>query len=278
MSGNKFQATSEVFTLRRGNSPLMVSMPHVGTQLPEWLVSRMNQEVLLLPDTDWLLEELYDFLDELDVTVIAAKYSRYVVDLNRSSDDVSLYPGQKVTGLCPTDTFEDSQVYSGSDALPDSEEILQRVETFWQPYHQTIMAELARIKQLHGSAMLWDAHSIRSYVPRFFEGELPNLNIGTADDASCNPELTQIVAKTAEQSGQYSWVVNGRFKGGFITRNYGQPSEGVYAIQMETAIRSYMDESDLDSPALNEDKAKILRPVLKEMMINMLHWHQQQRK
>lgn len=262
-------AEAAVFTLKRGNSPLLVSMPHVGTRLPEWLVPRLTEAGLALSDTDWYLEALYDFLENLDATVIIARYSRYVIDLNRPVDDASLYPGQSVTGLCPVDTFAGAPIYL-EHALPTPDEVQQRVRRFWAPYHQALAEELSRIKALHGRAMLWDAHSIRSEVPRFFEGQLPHLNIGTADNQACTPELTEKVAAAARCAGNYEWVVNGRFKGGYITRAYGRPQAGVDAVQLEIAMRSYMDESGPVPSPLDESKAQRLRPVIKAMMQSLL--------
>jgi len=264
MSIEHSESVSDIFKLRRGNSKLLVSMPHVGTQLPAWLTPRMSKDALNLPDTDWYLEELYDFLPELDVTLIAANYSRYVVDLNRSSDDISLYPGSNVTGLCPTDTFSDQAIY-GQESSLDPTEIESRLNRFWYPYHDALAAEIARIKAVHGEVIVWEAHSIRSVVPRFFDGELPQLNIGTADGMSCKQSLLDSVVDVIKQSADYSWVVNGRFKGGFITRHYSQPSQGINTMQLEIAMRSYMDESSL-KPSFDHNKAQSLRVLLKSMM------------
>lgn len=260
---------SDVFKLKRGKSNVLVSMPHVGTKLPDCLIPRISKEAITLPDTDWYLEELYDFLTELDVTVIAANYSRYVVDLNRSADDISLYPGSDVTGLCPTDTFSRAPIYQQQTTLETSE-IKDRLDAYWYPYHQTLESEIARIKALHSNIVVWEAHSIRSEVPRFFEGELPHLNIGTADGASCQQAFIDKIVDVIKANGDYSWVVNGRFKGGFITRNYALPSNGINTIQLELAMRSYMDESSL-SPMLDMDKAASLRGLLKAMMKTILN-------
>jgi N-formylglutamate deformylase len=268
---NKDQSNSEsdIFKLKRGKSKLLVSMPHVGTQLPRSLIPRMTKEAMNLPDTDWYLEELYDFLDELDVTVIAANYSRYVVDLNRSSNDISLYPGSDVTGLCPTDTFSRDSIYENETSL-QSTEITDRLNKYWYPYHHALASEIARIKSVHGNVIVWEAHSIRSEVPRFFDGKLPQLNLGTADGATCQQALIEKVVDVIKSNGDYSWVVNGRFKGGYITRHYAQPSMGVSTMQLELAMRSYMDESS-SSPIFDNDKARALRVMLKAMMQSLLN-------
>lgn len=258
-----------VFKLRQGNSPLLVSMPHVGTYLPSWLLPSLTDEAKILTDTDWHLEGLYNFLEALDVTVVIATHSRYVIDLNRPPDNANLYPGLNTTSLCPVDSFDSKPLYQVGQA-PDSVEIASRIINYWQPYHSTIVDELARLKQHHGKVMLWDAHSIHSKVPRFFVGELAHLNIGTADNQSCAASLTQELEKTLAKFPQYSSVVNGRFKGGYITRHYGQPKLNVHAVQLEIAMRSYMGESI--PYALDDELSESLRPVLYALLSSVLHW------
>jgi len=172
-----FTTTEPPFRFRRGTRPLLISMPHVGTHVPPQLAARLSDEARHVPDTDWHLERLYDFADELGASVLVATHSRYVVDLNRPPDGASLYPGQSVTGLCPLDTFDDTPLYPAGD-VPDDVEIAERREAIWQPYHRQLADELARIKAQHGIAALWDAHSIRSVLPRFFEGKLPTSTWG----------------------------------------------------------------------------------------------------
>jgi N-formylglutamate deformylase len=265
------QTEMPVFKLRQGNSGLLISMPHVGTYLPRKMLPGMTAEALQMADTDWHLPLLYDFLEALDVTVLVATYSRYVIDLNRPPDNVSLYPGQNTTSLCPLDTFDQQPLYLAGCA-PENSEIDTRITHFWQPYHQTLVTELDRLKALNGKAVLWDAHSIRSVVPRFFAGELPHLNIGSADNHSCAPGLVKAIADVALASG-YTSVVNGRFKGGYITRQYGKPAENIHAIQLEIAMRSYMDES---APYHFDDaQATQLRPTLQQMVRVAQAWVQQ---
>lgn len=252
-----------VYRLKRGQAPLLVSMPHIGTVVPDWLANRLTPAALGLPDTDWYLDRLYDFLDELDITCVAATYSRYVVDLNRPPDDASLYPGRNTTGLCPLESFDGQPLYARNDA-PEPEEIPGLVSTYWQPYHAALAKELARLKSQHERVILWDAHSIRSHIPRLFDGDLPCLNLGTADHASCAPELSAGVAELARRSG-YSWTLNGRFKGGYITRHYGDPAHGIHALQMEIAQRAYMRES-LVHPVFDEVGAQVLRQHLRAML------------
>ena len=231
---------SAVYDLKRGGGPLIVSFPHSGTKLGPF-VDTMTAEALALPDTDWHLPRLYDFLLQQDATTLVAHYSRYVVDLNRDPLGTSLYPGQNVTELCPTTTFDEKSVYKPGCA-PTESETKTRTEEFWHPYHACLLAEIERIKARHGYALLWDAHSIRSRVPRFFAGRLPDFNLGTSDGATCGPARTKAVMAAARQAAGYTSVLNGRFKGGYITRHYGAFA-GVEAIQLELSQKNYMEEA-----------------------------------
>jgi len=237
-----FTTTEPPFRFRRGTRPLLISMPHVATHVPPQLAARLSDEARHVPDTDWHLERLYDFADELGASVLVATHSRYVVDLNRPPDGASLYPGQSVTGLCPVDTFDDTPLYPAGD-VPDDAETAERREAIWQPYHRQLADELARIKAQHGIAALWDAHSIRSVLPRFFEGKLTDLNLGTAQGASCDPALAQALLGIAKEATGFTSVLNGRFTGGYITRHHGQPAQGVHAVQLEMTQCSYMQEA-----------------------------------
>ncbi len=237
-----FTTTEPAFRFRQGTRPLLISMPHVGTHVPPALAARLTDEARHVPDTDWHLERLYDFADELGASVLVATHSRYVIDLNRPPDGASLYPGQSVTGLCPVDTFDDTPVYAAADDLPGDAEVAERREAIWQPYHQRLQAELARLKAAQGTIALWDAHSIRSVLPRFFDGKLPDLNLGTAKGASCDPALAAQLLAIGQSAPGLTAVLNGRFTGGYITRQYGNPAEGVHAVQLEMTQSSYMQE------------------------------------
>jgi N-formylglutamate deformylase len=256
----------DVCSLHRGTIPLLVSLPHDGTALPAALAERMTPEARAVPDTDWFVSRLYDFARELGASVLVPKYSRYVVDLNRPPDDVSLYPGQNTTGLCPTVRFDGGPVYLPGQT-PGAEEVADRVQRYWEPYHRALAGELARIRSGHGRAVLWEGHSIRSEVPFLFEGRLPDLNLGTADGATCRAETQARLTKVLEGQNGYHWVANGRFKGGHITRHYGQPAQGVEAVQLELAQATYMDETTLRyDPAL----AAKLQPLLRELLVSAL--------
>ena len=238
-----FQTTVPPFRFRQGTRPLLISMPHVGTHVPPALAARLTDEAQRVPDTDWHLERLYDFADALGASVLVATHSRFVIDLNRPPDGSSLYPGQSVTGLCPVDLFDDQSVYRDPEDVPGDVEIAERREAIWQPYHAQLAQELARMKAEHGVAALWDAHSIRSVLPRFFEGRLTDLNLGTANGGSCSPVLAEQLLVIGQSAQGYTAVLNGRFKGGHITRQYGNPEQGIHAVQLEMTQSSYMQES-----------------------------------
>ncbi|KGM57007.1 N-formylglutamate amidohydrolase [Lysobacter arseniciresistens ZS79] len=249
--------------LHRGTAPLLVSLPHDGSAIPDDIAARMTEAARGAPDTDWHVSRLYDFARGLGASVLVPRYSRYVLDLNRPPDDTSLYPGQNTTGLCPTVRFSGGPVYQAG-AEPDEAEVHGRVERYWRPYHDALAGELARLRQEHGRAVLWEGHSIRgSGLPFLFEGRLPDLNLGTASGASCSPALQQRLEQVLGAQQRYDWVANGRFKGGHITRHYGAPGDGVDAVQLEISQRCYMDE---DSFEYDEAKAGALQVVLRALL------------
>ncbi|MCR9221370.1 MAG: N-formylglutamate deformylase [Alphaproteobacteria bacterium] len=263
-----------IYRLHEGQGPVLVSIPHAGTEIPEEISARLTPEALQRPDTDWRVDRLYGFAGALGCSVLAADYSRYVVDLNRPPDDAPLYPGQAGTGLVPIDDFRGRPLYV-NDMTPDMAETFARVEGYWKPYHAALQAALARIQARFGFAVLWEAHSIRSRVPRLFEGRLPDLNLGTADGASCAPALADAVLQAAEQAiaetgAGYSLVRDGRFKGGYSTRHYGQPAEARHALQLEIAQASYMDEAP--PYAYDAAKAETLQAVLRPMLQAAQAW------
>jgi len=258
----------ELYRFREGGSPLLVSIPHAGTHIPQALLAHMTPVARRLDDTDWHVDRLYDFLGELDASVLVATHSRYVVDLNRPPDDAPLYPGQDTIGLVPLDTAAREPLYAPG-AAPTAEEIAARVEKYWKPYHDKLAAALAAIRARHGYALLWDAHSIASRLPRFFEGKLPDFNIGTARGASCGAGLGEALLAVAKKATGFSAVLDGRFVGGYITRHYGRPAEGVHAVQLELAQCTYMEE--LAPPyRFREDLARRVRPHLRAMLEEFL--------
>jgi len=233
---------NDTYYFETGTAPLLISIPHLGSQIPESLQSDLTEVALRSGDTDWHLDRLYAFGRQLGASFLWARYSRYVVDINRPPNDENLYPGQAKTGLCPTHTFDGQPLYRDArDAVRDDERESRRRQ-YWQPYHDQLGAEIDRLRAAHGKVLLWEAHSIASVIPRLFEGKLPDLNIGTADGAGCAAALQAAVHRELLQQ-PYTWAVNGRFKGGYITRHYGNPRENVHAIQLEMCQSTYMDES-----------------------------------
>lgn len=226
------------YSFHAGSVPLLVSVPHDGRDLPDDIASLMTDAGRSLPDTDWHVARLYEFAKDIGASMIIARNSRYVVDLNRPTDDSAMYEGQLETGLCPTQTFDGQDLYAGSVSI----DVDDRVKRYWRPYHDRISETLAAFRKSHGYALLWDAHSIASRVPRLFDGELPVLNIGTWKGKSCAQSLSAAVVQVAQDSA-YDAVINGRFTGGYTTRNYGDPEKNVHAIQLELAQRAYMDEA-----------------------------------
>jgi N-formylglutamate amidohydrolase len=251
---------SAVYTYHEGTAPLLVSVPHDGRRVPATMHARMTEKGRALPDTDWHVARLYDFVRELGAHLLVADYSRYVVDLNRPATDESLYPGQVATGLCPLKTFSGDDIYATGGVTDD--ELAERIEGYWQPYHDCIRQTLDAIRARHGYAVIWDAHSIASRVPRLFDGELPELNVGTYGGRSCAPAIEAAVSEIASNS-PYSAVLNGRFQGGFITRHYGDVGNRVHAVQLEISQRAYMDEVSHD---YDTEKALRLRDTLRPML------------
>lgn len=252
----------EIFTLHQGTAPLLVSVPHDGTFVPDEIAQRLTPAARRVPDTDWHIARLYAFARELGASMIVPTHSRYVVDLNRSEDDVSLYPGQNTTGLCPVVRFSGEPVYlQGREPTPD--EIAERVERYWRPYHQALRMELDRLRAVHGRAVLWEGHSIRGELPFLFQGRLPDMNLGTAAGTSCSPALQQRLEAVLAGQEEFDSVVNGRFKGGHITRHYGDPASGIEAVQMETSQRAYMDEASF---AYDEAKAARAQAFIRRLL------------
>lgn len=257
------------FALHRGHTPLLISMPHVGTHLPADLKPRLVPRALQVEDTDWHLDRLYAFARDLGASLIVPVESRIVIDLNRGSDNQPMYPGRNNTELCPTRFFTVDPIYRDGCA-PDEAEIRARVATHWQPYHDALGDELLGLKARHGHAVLFDAHSIKGELPWLFEGALPDLNLGTVEGRSCAPTLRAAVHGVFQRQSTRTHVLDGRFKGGHITRHYGRPDDGIHAVQLEMAWRAYMDEAP--PYAWHDAKAAAITPLLRDMVQVMIGW------
>lgn len=232
---------SDWLEIHRGTAPLVVAFPHTGTELPAELADAFVSPWLARKDADWWIDRLYAFVRDLGATIVRTRLSRSVIDCNRDPSGASLYPGQATTGLCPTETFDGEPLYPA--AGPDQAEIDRRRRAYFDPYHAALVAELDRLRASHERVVLYDAHSIRSRIPRLFADALPQFNIGTNGGTTCAPDLSAAVTRICAASG-HSHVLDGRFRGGWTTRHYGRPGDGVHAIQMELAMRGYLAEPD----------------------------------
>lgn len=260
----------EWLTIRRGKAPLLVSLPHTGTVIPDEFMDDLVSPWLARKDTDWWIDQLYAFVATLDATIIHTAISRSVIDVNRDPSGLSLYPGQATTELCPTTTFDGEPLYR-ADKLPDIISISRRRKHYFAPYHSAIEQELGRLLAMHPKVILYDCHSIRSVIPRLFDGELPHFNIGTNAGTSCDPALAGSIEAICDAS-TFDRVTNGRFKGGYITRQYGSPETGIHAIQMELACRGYLHEpigpvNETNWPApYDAHHAAAMRAVLNDLL------------
>ncbi|WP_337268349.1 N-formylglutamate deformylase [Oryzifoliimicrobium ureilyticus] len=255
-----------VVDVRQGSSPVILGLPHTGTFVPEEIAQRLNENGRLLADTDWHIHELYDGLLN-DATTVRATFHRYVIDANRDPSGASLYPGQNTTGLVPTTDFDGAPIWKTGEE-PTETDIAHRLQEFHRPYHEALLRELERVKAIHGVAILYDCHSIRSKIPFLFEGVLPDFNIGTDMGKTCDPSIEQIAVNVTCDAAGFTSVLNGRFKGGWTTRHYGQPQQQVHAIQMELAQSTHL-ETEAPPFAYDKSKADRLRFHLKEILTRM---------
>ena len=261
--------------VRRGGAPLVLGMPHTGTDIPDGLLPRFVSPWRARKDADWWIDRLYAFVGKLDATIVRTTLSRSVIDVNRDPSGASLYPGQTTTELCPTTTFDGEPLYLPGHE-PDEAEIAQRRDRWLTPYHAALATELQRLRDLHGRVVLYDCHSIRSHVPRLFDGELPQFNIGTNNGVTCDSVLETAVERACAATGR-SLVVNGRFRGGYTTRHHGRPGTGVHAIQMELACRGYLDEPEMPDetnwpPPFDLARAAPLMADLHAILTACLDW------
>jgi len=241
-----------------GSGPIVLGLPHTGTDMPEEIRVCLNDTGRALADTDWHIDHLYKGLLD-DVTTVRTRIHRYVIDVNRSETDESLYPGQNTTGLCPVTDFDGAPIYRAG-AAPDAAEVARRTQIYHRPYHDALQAQIARVRARHGCVVLYDCHSIRSVIPHLFPGRLPDFNIGTNLGVTCAKTVEQQVLDICSTAEGYTTVLNGRFKGGWTTRAYGQPDQGVHAIQMELAQSTYMTEAP--PWRWSAPEAEKVRPIL----------------
>ncbi len=261
--------TQSTYALQCGATPLVLSLPHIGIEIPEALKSRYVDRALAVEDTDWHLEKLYDFARALGASVIAPRFSRYVIDLNRPPDNTPMYPGASNTELCPSTFFNGDALYRDG-FTPSQTDVDHRREIYWRPYHDALRSELERVREKFGFALLWDGHSIRSEIPWLFEGKLPDLNLGTASGTSCDASLRTRLVECLASDRQNTHAVDGRFKGGYITRHYGRPDACIHAVQMEMCQSLYMQE--VPPFAYDDAKAAQIQPTLKQLLRIMLDW------
>ena len=259
-------------TIERRDAPLILSIPHAGTDLLHY-APRFASEWLARRDADWHIPELYAEAAALGATVVRTSLSRSIIDVNRDPSGASLYPGQATTELCPTTTFDGEALYKPGEA-PGAEDIAERRHNYFEPYHAVLAQEIVRLRQTHGRVALYDAHSIRSRIPRLFDGELPLFNLGTNSGAACSPALREQLAALLAQSGE-AHIFDGRFKGGWITRSFGRPQDGVEAVQMELGCRAYMAEPNLIGPdnwptPLDQARAAPTRATLRHVLTTLL--------
>ena len=258
-----------VFKLHTGQRPLLVSLPHVGTVIPKALQSQYVPRALQVEDTDWHLDQVYAFARDLGASLIVPRHSRFVIDLNRPPENTPMYTGANNTELCPTRFFSGEPIYRDG-LVPSASAIAERCETFWRPYHAAMEAEMARLRALHGHAVLFDGHSIKSQLPWLFEGKLPDLNLGSASGTSCAASLRDRLQQVLQSQSDFTQVVDGRFKGGHITRSFGRPHAGWHAVQLEMCWSTYMEE--VPPYRIDPHRLARLKPVLQALVGSMLDW------
>ncbi len=264
----------EVFRIippQNSEVPILLSVPHCGTAFPEELASDYKPEFVRAPeDTDWFVDTLYDFAAELGIGLIAANYSRWVIDLNRNPQSKPLYAdGRIITALCPVTTFTGQSIYKDERKEVETGEVQRRRNVYFDPYHQKIKGLLDVLKKKYGKVLLWDCHSIRQQVLTIQKDKFPDLILGDADGTSASPGLIETVLGGLDHS-DYSVSHNHPFKGGYITRHFGRPSENQHALQLEMTKMNYMDDSEMSYDKSRAEKIRALLKSIFEKLIEQL--------
>lgn len=257
------------FEVKQGSSPVILGLPHTGTDVPDDIWARLNDNGRILADTDWHIHHLYDGLLN-NVTTVRATFHRYCIDANRDPNGSSLYPGQNTTGLIPTTDFDGLAIWKDGEA-PKEADIADRITRFHKPYHDALAAEIERVKAIHGVAILYDCHSIRSHIPFLFEGKLPDFNVGTDMGKTCDPRIEAATVEVTQNASGYTSILNGRFKGGWTTRHYGKPETGIHAIQMELAQSTHLatEAAPFDYDRAKADKLRMYLKTILERLENI---------
>ncbi len=249
--------------------PIILSVPHCGTDFPDEIRNDYVPEMMAAPDdTDWFVHQLYNFATELGITIIHAKYSRWAIDLNRDPESAPLYDdGRIITGLTTTTDFFGKSIYISDDRIPDQKEVERRLTEYYWPYYNKIQDLLDERLATFGKALLWDAHSIRHFVPTIRKEIFPDMILGNNDETTAHPELIE-TALHGLTSGKFGVNHNTPFKGGHITRYFGKPEQNIHALQLEMNKILYMDDEERN---FHEERANEMRAVLKPTFEALIH-------
>lgn len=248
--------------------PILLSVPHCGTEFPTELTDQFKPDLRSAPDdTDWFVHQLYDFAPQMGITLIHATYSRWVIDLNRDPESKPLYAdGRIITAICPATNFFGEKLYKDERTEVAGNEVARRLQAYYWPYHQQVQVLLDGLKQKHGRVLLWDCHSIRQHVPTIHREKFPDLILGDVDGTSASPGLIEETLSILDHSG-YCVSHNHPFKGGYITRHFGQPSVEQHALQLEMTKVNYMDDQE---QSYNRARAERMRSLLKKVFERLI--------
>jgi N-formylglutamate deformylase len=251
--------------------PIVISVPHCGIEFPDEIKDQYKKKMIKSPDdTDWFVDQLYDFAPALGITMITANYSRWVIDLNRDKNNKPLYSdGRLITGLCPVTTFLGEPIYKDERTEVEPPERKRRIDLYYTPYHQQLEKLLSEYKKKFGKVLLWDCHSIRQSVPTLHKEKFPDLILGDADSTSASPGLIEAALGVLDHN-TYSVKHNQPFKGGYITRRYGKPSANQHALQLEMSKVCYMDDTEKKYDQARADKMReLLKRVFEKLIAGL---------